>query len=384
MADSTLASLTDAASNTGGLFYGTQSGADRKFTLGNAGYAMAEAVTAADQQLLLGITGGGAINLGGYTLTVPATGTAALLPVANVFTAANAFSVAGDTSTPAVKLSGAWKVATATTVAQMLLADPTGSPTAFAGNAAGTGLGMNIKTFTGNYLDFQLNGISQFSLTKSLLTFQGVASSTHGMTISCDASGAVLQGLYNGSPTGRGSIHLSGGGTASSPLLIGATGEAAAFARTGTGAQNTSIQGYFLPAANASYDFCIKPINKDTSGSYTGNGHTMSVTGGKASVTTTGGAGGAVNITGGDAGSAGAATNNNGGDVTIKGGAATGSGTIGAIKLGVATSQLIGFYNTTPVVQQTGCAVPTDLATCITAITALRTAINNLGLTTVV
>jgi len=53
-------------------------------------------------------------------------------------------------------------------------------------------------------------------------------------------------------------------------------------------------------------------------------------------------------------------------------------------KIGTATNQKLGFFNATPVVQQTGCAVPTDLNTCIEAITALRTALNNLGLTTVV
>jgi hypothetical protein len=53
-------------------------------------------------------------------------------------------------------------------------------------------------------------------------------------------------------------------------------------------------------------------------------------------------------------------------------------------KIGTATNQKLGFFNATPVVQQTGCAVPTDLDSCIAAITALRTALNNLGLTTVV
>jgi len=44
----------------------------------------------------------------------------------------------------------------------------------------------------------------------------------------------------------------------------------------------------------------------------------------------------------------------------------------------------LAFFAAPPVVRQTGCAVPTDLATCITAITALRTALNNYALTTVV
>jgi len=53
-------------------------------------------------------------------------------------------------------------------------------------------------------------------------------------------------------------------------------------------------------------------------------------------------------------------------------------------KIGTATNQKLGFFNATPVVQQTGYAVPTDLTTCISALTALRTALNNLGLQTVV
>ena len=53
-------------------------------------------------------------------------------------------------------------------------------------------------------------------------------------------------------------------------------------------------------------------------------------------------------------------------------------------KIGTSTSQKVGFFNATPVVQQTGYAIPTDLAECITALTTLRTAVNNLGLTTAV
>ena len=45
---------------------------------------------------------------------------------------------------------------------------------------------------------------------------------------------------------------------------------------------------------------------------------------------------------------------------------------------------MIGFLGAAAVVRQTGCAVPTDLASCIASVTALRTALNNLGLTTIV
>ena len=48
------------------------------------------------------------------------------------------------------------------------------------------------------------------------------------------------------------------------------------------------------------------------------------------------------------------------------------------------TEARIGFLGHVAAVQQTGCAVPTDLASAIAAITALRTALNAYGLTTVV
>ena len=53
-------------------------------------------------------------------------------------------------------------------------------------------------------------------------------------------------------------------------------------------------------------------------------------------------------------------------------------------QIGSSATEKVAFFGATPVVKQVGCAVPTDLATSITAITALRTALNNLGVTTVV
>ena len=96
------------------------------------------------------------------------------------------------------------------------------------------------------------------------------------------------------------------------------------------------------------------------------------------------------------------ATNKNSGILKLGGTLATGSGQSEVQILGTngtdngATTDVtpavmidvinnkIGFFTATPVVKQTGCAVPTDLASSIAAITALRTALNNYGLTTVV
>lgn len=73
MPDSTLAALTAATPAAGGLFYGTQGGVDRKFTLSAAGAAIAEAASAADQRTAMGAAATTALdaklNLTGGALT---------------------------------------------------------------------------------------------------------------------------------------------------------------------------------------------------------------------------------------------------------------------------------------------------------------------------
>lgn len=53
-------------------------------------------------------------------------------------------------------------------------------------------------------------------------------------------------------------------------------------------------------------------------------------------------------------------------------------------QIGKSATEKVALFGATPVVRQVGPAVPTDLATSITAITAIRTALINLGLVTTV
>lgn len=48
---------------------------------------------------------------------------------------------------------------------------------------------------------------------------------------------------------------------------------------------------------------------------------------------------------------------------------------------GASSTEKISFYGSTPVVQQTTSTTATDAATAITAVNALKTALDNLGLT---
>lgn len=70
--------------------------------------AQTDLQTALDAKVpLTSLTGGGILATGGYTLTVPATGTAALLGTANVFTAAQTIN-AGTLTTAALTLTQTW------------------------------------------------------------------------------------------------------------------------------------------------------------------------------------------------------------------------------------------------------------------------------------
>lgn len=130
----TLDSLTAATAATGGLFYGTQSAADRKFTLTAAGAALTEAADAASQRTALACPG---------------------LAVANVFT------VNGAVSAPAFSLTGIpFTGGTATTTKPLFLLEPSGT-TSTGWSTSGTMFGVNAPSgFTGNVFDFQITGLS--------------------------------------------------------------------------------------------------------------------------------------------------------------------------------------------------------------------------------
>jgi hypothetical protein len=146
MPDSTLAGLTAATAATGGLYYGTQGGADRKFTISAAGAAIAEAADAAAQRTAMG-----------------AAGTAA-----NTLTGAQTISVNGAASTPPLVLTGTiFTGGSATTTKPALLVEPAGT-TSTGWSTSGTMIGANAPSgFTGRLLDLQVNGDDKVWITST-------------------------------------------------------------------------------------------------------------------------------------------------------------------------------------------------------------------------
>ena len=131
------------------------------FTLGAITPTSVNALTLAAAATGFTIAGGTSSK----TLTVLDTGTAALLGIAQTFSAANIFSVNGAASTPALSLTGTpFTGGTATTTKPLFSIEPTGA-TSTAWSTSGTMLGVNCSsTFVGNLLDVQKNGSARFKV----------------------------------------------------------------------------------------------------------------------------------------------------------------------------------------------------------------------------
>lgn len=166
MSDTKISAMTAATVATASTVPVVQGGVNKKVTMTGAGAAMIEAANAAAQQVLLGIIGGGAIGLGGFTLTVPATGTAALLGVAQTFTAANIFSANGAASTPALSLTGSvFTGGSGTTTKPLFLIETAGASAVTSWNTNGTFFGANAASgSTADFVRFAVNGTGAFKI----------------------------------------------------------------------------------------------------------------------------------------------------------------------------------------------------------------------------
>jgi len=293
------------------------------------------------------ITGGGTLALAGYTLTVPATGTAALLGTANVFT-------------QQVTISGATLYITGTSFIPLKLeriSDDANSQGLRYVKARGTpsvptGIqsGDQIARFMAiGYLD---DG-----------TLPNAGSGEDFITVNASENyTSTARGRYTSfKTTSIGSINST------ERLRIDAAGN--------FGFATTTPTNLLSLGGNAAR---IVWMERHTTSNTAGN--TLTITAGGATASATNKAGGALILQGG------LSTGSAESGVTIQGCVAGASGTADRTQTTMiqVLGNKIGLFSSTPVVQQTGCAVPTDLATAITAITALRTALNNYGLTTVV
>ena len=112
------------------------------------------------------------------TLTIPASGTAALLGTAQTFSAANVFSINGSASTPAIKFTGAiFSGGSGSTTKPLLLMENSGA-TSTNWNPAGTYIGVNAPSSDNGsalFFSFQKDGgnIATLNQTGALVIPQG-------------------------------------------------------------------------------------------------------------------------------------------------------------------------------------------------------------------
>ena len=306
-------------------------------------------------------------------------------------------------SSPAKAFTGTWFTGgTATTTKPQVLIEPTGA-TSTAWSTSGTGLGVNAASgFAGNLLDLQVNGSSRFKFDVANKRFHLFTDGT------------------------RGDAYFDRGGGGGDPRFVGTNGTFdftfSGFSRSIVAPVNfsvirdssaaTTLNGAVL-SGNA-LDFYTYPGFGNSR--ITGGPRTASVdeaaqsfvistrarSAGTSAWTNT--SGGHLYLLSGDAASA--ATNAaNGGNIYLDGGLAYGTGTTGNIiigatrgnlqitdardvvlgtttgtKIGTATTQKLGFYNATPVVQPTAVADATDAATVITQLNDLLAKLRTLGI----
>lgn len=350
MADLTIANaatLTGAGTASGDLFPLL----DVSASAGSQG----SKITRDELRISMGITGGGTLATAGYTLTLPATGTAALLGTANVFTAAQTISVAGANSTSALYLTGALNVAgTGTTTFPHIFHQPTGATAATtwsSGANAGTVFGANeAPGFVGNFLDLRVAGvissvISYDGRIKGIYNpgypqFTAAGLETSGMRVCSDRVDFWQAGIVPLTFQGN-DINL---GTATTiNWTSGATLRSKAAATLQLGNNSTNVTNQMFTAASR--------IISD------GVGANLTIAGGNGR----GGAGGSLIFS--TYSTEGAATIgtlttrltlDTTGLLTFADAVDMAFNTTTGTKIGTAATQKIGFWNATPVVQPTG------------------------------
>ena len=136
-------------------------------------------------------------------------------------------SAAGAASTPAELLSGAiYTGGSGTTTFPQWLLQPTGATAATNWNTAGTALGINTGTFTGNLADIKVNGVSKLTLDASgnLTITGGLTTSSTGTVGFWSRSGTNIQpGTAGDAITTSGNISTSSTGTITSAGLLTAS-----------------------------------------------------------------------------------------------------------------------------------------------------------------
>jgi hypothetical protein len=281
-------------------------------------------------------------------------------------------SLNGAASAPPGTFTGTWFTGgTATTTKPQVLIEPTGT-TSTAWSTSGTGLGVNAASgFGGRLLDLQLNGTSNFNVDST------------GRT-SFPLGTAALPALYPGADTNTGiyspgadqvAVATNGAGR----LFVDASGN------VGFGTATPDTLAHLRGTANVTLRI------EDSTGSYSDFTYNDSGTGSALIISadpTDTGANTSIrfNVDGSErlritsAGLVGIGVTAPSSLLHLADAGNISVGTTTGTKIGTATTQKLGFYNATPVVQPAAVADATDAATVITQLNDLLAKLRTLGI----
>jgi hypothetical protein len=265
-------------------------------------------------------------------------------------------SLNGAASAPPATLTGTWFTGgTATTTKPQLLLEPAGT-TSTAWSTAGTGLGINATSgFTGRLLDLQVNGTSRFIADGAgrLLvgTSTSVATSVGQPPLQVTTGQSIIRYSSTGSfPAVLDICHSKSSTTGTNTSL----GDGDAIGRISYGGADGSS---YVSAARIEAFVDGTPGANDMPGRLV-----FSVTADGAASPTE-----ALRIS-------------NDRSITVSDGGNVVLGTTTGTKIGTATTQKLGFYNATPVVQPTAVADSVDTTDIVAQFNALLSRMRDLGL----
>ncbi len=158
------------------------------------------------------ITGGGTLALGGFTLTIPATGTAGLLGTIQTWNAANTFSAittisnatAGGVGTGALVLSVGGASVSGAVYANNIVVTGTGSVQG--GMWIGAADGLNLRAKTGSVYDFVLNNAAGTQNVISVVTGSTACIFGAGITVGSATLITTNVALTNGAAAALGTL----------------------------------------------------------------------------------------------------------------------------------------------------------------------------------
>ena len=284
-------------------------------------------------------------------------------------------------NTSGVLINGTWRTGASSNNPQLLL-NPSGTTLSTTWSTSGTGIGVNAPAlFGGNLLDLQVNGTPRLrvsgdgalSLTSSAaITPLSISHGFNSDIVSITRSAGTGKALTI-SEAGFGPTVDITKSTAASTSNSNSAGivYTATYAHTGSFGMGRGIDISVTNNTGTSGTLYGGLINA------TANSSGATAVGLSVNVSSTSGTKYAALFTGGNVGFGVTAPSSllelaDAGHITV--------GTTTGTKIGTATTQKLGFYNKTPVVQPTAVADATDAASVITQLNALLARMRDLGL----